>query len=88
LAAYDNAERPFVLGALYNGEANPAAWKTDKNNVKAIRTRSGHTIELNDTDKGEFIKITDKNENLIHIDTATNNITITALEKRRIIRIL
>jgi len=76
-----NAERPFVLGALYNGEANPATWKTDKNNVKAIRTRSGHTIELNDTDKGEFIKIIDKNENLIHIDTANNNITITALEK-------
>jgi len=76
-----NAERPFVLGALYNGEANPAGWKTDKNNIKAIRTRSGHTIELNDTDKEEFITIKDKNENLIHIDTANNNITITALEK-------
>ncbi|WP_299443243.1 type VI secretion system Vgr family protein [uncultured Aquimarina sp.] len=76
-----NAERPFVMGALYNGSANPASWKTDKNNVKAIRTRSGHTIELNDTDKAEFITITDKNENIIHIDTANNNITITALEK-------
>lgn len=75
-----NAERPFVMGALYNGAANPAGWKTDKNNVKAIRTRSGHTIELNDTDKAEFITIKDKNENLIHIDTANNNITITALE--------
>ncbi|MHA7060134.1 type VI secretion system Vgr family protein [Aquimarina sp. M1] len=75
-----NAERPFVMGALYNGAANPASWKTDKNNVKAIRTRSGHTIELNDTDKGEFITIKDKNENLIHIDTANNNMTITALE--------
>ncbi|WP_378172703.1 type VI secretion system Vgr family protein [Aquimarina sp. SS2-1] len=75
-----NAERPFVMGALYNGAANPAGWKTDKNNVKAIRTRSGHTIELNDTDKGEFITIRDKNENLIHIDTANNNMTITALE--------
>ncbi|WP_299261476.1 type VI secretion system Vgr family protein [uncultured Aquimarina sp.] len=75
-----NAERPFVMGALYNGSSNPAEWKTDKNNVKAIRTRSGHTIELNDTDKAEFITIKDKNENLIHIDTANNNITITALE--------
>ncbi|WP_108805547.1 type VI secretion system Vgr family protein [Aquimarina sp. Aq107] len=75
-----NAERPFVMGALYNGSENPSGWKTDKNNVKAIRTRSGHTIELNDTDKGEFITIKDKNENLIHIDTANNNITITALE--------
>ncbi len=75
-----NAERPFVMGALYNGGANPAGWKTNKNNVKAIRTRSGHTIELNDTDKGEFITIKDKHENLIHIDTANNNMVITALE--------
>ncbi|KAA1246796.1 type VI secretion system Vgr family protein [Aquimarina sp. RZ0] len=76
-----NVERPFVLGALYHGNAKPESWKTDKNNVKAIRTRSGHTIELNDTDKEEFITIKDKHENLIHIDTANNNITITALEK-------
>lgn len=76
-----NAERPYVMGALYNGTAKPGSWKTDKNNVKAIRTRSGHTIELNDTEKSEFITIIDKNQNTIHIDTANNNITITALEK-------
>ncbi|MFD0860711.1 type VI secretion system Vgr family protein [Sungkyunkwania multivorans] len=75
-----NAERPFVLGTLYNGSANPQSWKTDKNNVKAIRTRSGHTIEFNDTEGAEFITIIDKNQNLINIDTASNNITITALE--------
>ncbi|GAA4107048.1 phage baseplate assembly protein V [Aquimarina addita] len=76
-----NAERPFVLGAMYNGNANSKSWNTDKNDVKAIRTRSGHTIELNDTKGGEFITITDKNQNFINIDTANNNITITALEK-------
>ncbi|GAA4107073.1 phage baseplate assembly protein V [Aquimarina addita] len=75
-----NAERPFVLGAMYNGSANSKSWNTDKNDVKAIRTRSGHTIELNDTKGGEFITITDKNQNFINIDTANNNITITALE--------
>lgn len=76
-----NAERPFVLGTLYNGNANSKSWSTEKNDVKAIRTRSGHTIELNDADGSEFITIKDKNENLINIDTANNNITITALEK-------
>ncbi|GAA0872272.1 hypothetical protein GCM10009117_14190 [Gangjinia marincola] len=76
-----NAERPYVMGALYNGSSNPAGWKTGTNDVKAIRTRSGHTIELNDTKGGEFITITDQNKNLITIDTANNNMTITALEK-------
>jgi len=35
---------------------------------------------MNDTDGGESITITDKNGNIIHIDTAGNNITISALE--------
>jgi len=75
-----NAERPYMMGSLYHGSAKPDSWKTAANDVKAIRTRSGHTIELNDTSGGEFITITDKNKNLITIDTANNNMTITALE--------
>lgn len=76
----DNAEKPYVLGSLYHSQAKPDSWKTNSNNIKAIRTRSGHTIELNDTGGTESITITDINKNLINIDTANNNITITALE--------
>ncbi|WP_299223471.1 type VI secretion system Vgr family protein [uncultured Aquimarina sp.] len=76
-----NAERPYVLGTLYNGNAKSAGWKTNNNDIKAIRTRSGHMIEFNDTEGKEFITIIDQNANTIHIDTANNNITITALEK-------
>ncbi|MBQ4804451.1 hypothetical protein J8L88_16440 [Aquimarina sp. MMG015] len=75
-----NAERPYVLGTLYTGGANPASWNTQSNDVKALRTRSGHTVELNDADGSEFIMITDKNKNIIHIDTANNDITISAGE--------
>ncbi|WP_299438944.1 phage baseplate assembly protein V [uncultured Aquimarina sp.] len=75
-----NAERPYVLGTLYTGGANPAGWNTQNNDVKALRTRSGHTVELNDADGAEFITITDKNQNIINIDTANNNITISAGE--------
>ncbi|WP_298320663.1 phage baseplate assembly protein V [uncultured Aquimarina sp.] len=75
-----NAERPYVLGTLYTGGANPAGWNTQNNDVKALRTRSGHTVELNDADGSEFIMITDKNQNIIHIDTANNDITISAGE--------
>ncbi|OED41285.1 hypothetical protein AB832_03375, partial [Flavobacteriaceae bacterium (ex Bugula neritina AB1)] len=76
-----NAERPFVLGALYHGTAKPDSWQSDKNDIKAIKTRTGHLIELNDTEGAESIKITDKNDNIVHIDTVNNNITVTALEK-------
>ncbi|MBW1296749.1 type VI secretion system Vgr family protein [Aquimarina litoralis] len=75
-----NAERPYVLGTLYTGGANPSNWNTQNNDVKALRTRSGHTVELNDSNGGEFITITDKNSNIINIDTANNNITISAGE--------
>ncbi|WP_034228330.1 type VI secretion system Vgr family protein [Aquimarina pacifica] len=75
-----NAERPYVMGALYNGSKKAGEWQSGNNDVKAIRTRSGHTIELNDANGAEFITITDKNSNTIHIDTANNNIEVTALE--------
>ncbi|WP_108868970.1 type VI secretion system Vgr family protein [Aquimarina aquimarini] len=75
-----NAERPYIMGALYTGTQNPQSWGTQANDVKAIRTRSGHTIELNDSKGTEFISITDKNRNIIHIDTANNDITISAGE--------
>ncbi|MTI31747.1 type VI secretion system Vgr family protein [Xanthovirga aplysinae] len=57
-----NVDKPYVAGALFNGQAvtghDPAA-----NDIKAIRTRSGHTIELVDTDGEEEIRIYDKEGN-------------------------
>ena len=73
----DNPEKPFVLSAGYNTSASSGFSDAD-NNIKAIKTRSGHLIELNDTDGGEFITIKDKNENLFTIDTVNNDITINA----------
>jgi type VI secretion system secreted protein VgrG len=55
-----NPERPYVLGTLYHGKAMPdSRWQTDKNDFKAIRSRSGHTIEMIDKDGAEEIKIYD-----------------------------
>uniref|UniRef100_UPI002491C963 phage baseplate assembly protein V n=1 Tax=Maribacter luteus TaxID=2594478 RepID=UPI002491C963 len=73
----DNPEKPFVLSAGFNSSASSGFADAD-NNIKAIKTRSGHIIELNDTDGGERITIKDKNENIFQIDTATNDITINA----------
>jgi uncharacterized protein involved in type VI secretion and phage assembly len=71
---------PFVIGALWNGVDKPPADNGDgKNNLRLIKSRSGHTIKLNDEDGKETIEIIDKSEkNSIVIDTAKNSITITS----------
>ncbi|WP_026449520.1 type VI secretion system Vgr family protein [Aequorivita capsosiphonis] len=75
-----NAERPYVMGSLYNGNHRVEAFKSDLNNIKSIKTRSGHTITFDDNAGAESITIIDKNSNSIFIDTAQNNITLNANE--------
>ena len=62
-----NAERPYVKGTLFNGVGNPdGKWLPGNNQIKAIRTRNGHTIEIHDEGNDGFIRIYDnKKENYI-----------------------
>lgn len=69
---HDNMEKPFVIGTLFNN-SNPSPmtpdveWveakeqnkvKNENNEVKAFRTKNGHTIEFHDTAEGDgFIRI-------------------------------
>lgn len=71
---------PYVLGALWNGvDAPPITNDDGKNNIRMIKSRSGHVVKLNDEDGKETIEIVDKSEkNSIVIDTAKNTITVTA----------
>jgi len=56
----ENAEKPYVIGTLYHGQQQPGEnWYTDENEVKAIRTKNGHTIEIHDKGEGGFITIYD-----------------------------
>jgi uncharacterized protein involved in type VI secretion and phage assembly len=70
---------PYVLGALWNGQDAPPLTNDDgKNNVRMIKSRSGHVVKLNDEDGKETIEIIDKSEkNKIVIDTSKNTITVT-----------
>ena len=62
-----NAEKPFIVGTLYHGKQHPGKpWPTDANDIKAIRTRNGHTIEIHDEGIDGYIKIYDhEKENYI-----------------------
>lgn len=65
-----NAERPYVKGTLYNGVGDPdSKWlpnNNSSNQIKAIRTRNGHTIEIHDEGNDGYIRIYDnEKENYI-----------------------
>ena len=82
LVAFEHGDidRPYVIGALWNGVDKPPLTNDDgKNNVRLIQSRSGHKVALDDTDGSEKIEITDKTgKNSIVWDAASNTITITA----------
>jgi uncharacterized protein involved in type VI secretion and phage assembly len=75
-----NPRFPYVLGVLWNGKDAPPANNSDgKNNLRLIKSRSGHAIRLNDEDGKETIEIIDKTgKNSLIFDTSNNTITITA----------
>ncbi|KQM68545.1 type IV secretion protein Rhs [Pedobacter sp. Leaf216] len=74
-----NIARPVVMGSVYHSSSVDSS-PLIKNHLKSIITRSGHLVEFDDNESSQGIKITDIHQNIIHIDTKGNNITITALE--------
>jgi len=75
-----NPDRPYMQGAVYHSKATPEFFDKN-NNLKAIKTRSGHTILLDDKDGNEMITIKDKNNNKIILNTKEESITISAPKK-------
>lgn len=56
-----NLSSPIIIGSLWNAEKRPPASNTDgQNNTRLLKTRSGHTITLDDTKGSEKIVIGDQ----------------------------
>ena len=81
---HNDTNRPFVLGSLWNGKDKPpeqsdkvvngSSGKVEK---RIIRSRSGHTITLDDTDgKGKISIIDETGKNSIEIDSSKNSVAI------------
>ena len=64
-----NAEKPFVLGTMYNGNQS-SNYATSGNDQKVIQTRSGTKIIMNDAEGSVFIE--DPSGNTIFMDGKGN----------------
>ena len=81
----NNAERPYIIGSFYNGgngkpDENWAVSTEEDgttNNIKAIRTRNGHTIRFNDKGDAGLLEIYDNKNNTYHIILSADDKKIT-----------
>ena len=78
--AHGAPECPYVIGSLWNGrDEPPVPADGGKNDVREIRSRSGHTIRLTDTADAETIEIVDAGgRNRVVLSTKDKRITVTA----------
>ena len=75
-----DVNEPVILGSLFNGKDTPPFDNADgENNIRTLVSRSGHIIEIDDTDGAEKITVTDTSGGLIIcMDTAAETITMTS----------
>ncbi|MES1164423.1 MAG: phage baseplate assembly protein V [Verrucomicrobiota bacterium] len=63
---------PYIIGGLWNGQdAMPSERGADGgNDIRLIKSRSGHTIILDDTSGSEKITVTDKGGNSVELSSS------------------
>lgn len=86
LVAFEHGDLnfPYVIGFLWNGKAKPPETNSDgKNNIRKIRSRSGHEIIFNDdeTAKKEKIEIHTNTGHKIVLDDSSGQEKIEIIDK-------
>ncbi len=73
----NDVQYPIVIGSLWNqDEMPPVDNGSDENNIRKIRSRSGHEIILDDSDGAEKITIQDSGGSCLEFDTSNGHIRI------------
>ena len=79
---HGNTEKPYVVGALWNGVDAPVRDNADgKNNQRVIRSRAGHEFILNDEDGKEQVEIKTKAGHQFLLDDTSGSEKIAIVDK-------
>lgn len=81
LVAFENGDvnKPFVIGALWNGKDTPPEKNSDgKNDIRIIKSRSGNIIQFSDKSGAEKITISSTKD--IEISAPNGKLSINAKE--------
>jgi len=88
LVAFEHGDihHPYVLGGLWNSEDSaPETNTSGKNNIRKIKSRSGHEIILDDSQGAEKIEIHDKTgKNIVIIDSVKGEISLESQMKLKL----
>jgi uncharacterized protein involved in type VI secretion and phage assembly len=80
LVAFEDGDihHPYVLGALWNGEERPPAENADGNNdLRKIRSRSGHEVVLDDASDGAVVVRTSGGHEVVLDDASDGGVSLT-----------
>lgn len=71
-----NLENPIIMGSLWNEKKTPPYETTDENNIRAIKSRSGHELVFDDTEDATNLKLKSAQEHQVTLDDENSKITI------------
>lgn len=77
LVGFENGDihNPVVIGSLWSGNRKPPEDNTEDNDIRTIKTRSGHRIEFDDDDSGKVTIETTGGHEII-LDDDDDSVTI------------
>ncbi|KAF5420501.1 MAG: phage tail protein [Candidatus Methanomarinus sp.] len=79
---HGDIDDPYIIGALWNGVDTPPETNSDgKNNIRKIKSRSGHEIILNDEKQKEKLEIHTNKGHTITLDDSAGAEKISIIDK-------
>ncbi len=79
-------DQPVVIGSLWNGKQKPPGFN-DKNDIRKIKTKSGHEITFDDSSDASTITIKSSKGHNITISDKDKSITVETMDKQQSLKL-